>query len=306
MKKAFSLVELLVVIGILAILMGVLIATTSGGTEAARAARCLTNMRSLATACNTQAAANGSYPLAGSSEVKKLNLDGGSAGNNAIYREAHGWISWNSKGAYPNGQSKSHASSLSWFTSAYCDDDETRFYALTNGAIWKSVSGNTDIFVCPAHRRAMKNKKPLWTYVMNEKFGYDSSLGSGAKIHWPGIEYGTLDRADRVLMFAELQFLQNDKLPVNTDPASGIDNDCTLQYNHQETIGCNHANGKRGLCAHVVFADGHVEKLNIPASHSTGGWSINIGRSDIEDLTKWLCQGKDVSYNGKKYEELKN
>ena len=71
MKKAFSLIELLVVIGILAILMGVLVVTTSGGTESARAARCLTNMRSLATACNTAALSRSTYPLAGSAEIKK-------------------------------------------------------------------------------------------------------------------------------------------------------------------------------------------------------------------------------------------
>ena len=97
-------------------------------------------MRSLATACNTRAASQGSYPLAGSSEVRKINLNGGTSGSRETYREAHGWISWNSRGSYSGGSSSSHVSSLSWFTSAYCDDVETRLYALTNGAIWSTVS----------------------------------------------------------------------------------------------------------------------------------------------------------------------
>ena len=306
MKKGFTLVELLVVIGILAILMGVLIATTGGGTESARAARCLTNMRNLATACNACATSGGVYPLAGGVEIRDINLNGDTGGNNSTYHEAKAWLSWNSKGAYPGGKSSSHASSGSWFTSAYCDDVETRMYALTNSAIWSAISGNTDLFVCPSHRKLMKNKNPLWSYVMNERFGYDDSIGSRAKLHWPGIEYGHLGRADRTLMFAELQFVQNDKVQVNTDSGSGIANDCTLQYKHNEAIGCNHANGKRGLCAHVAFADGHVEKLAVPARREAESWAILVGRSDLENLTRWLCEGKDVSFNGDRYEKLQD
>lgn len=305
MKKAFTLVELLVVIGILAILMGVLIATIGNGTESARAARCLTNMRSLATACSTYAAAHNSYPIAGS--VEKRDIASLSGGVSYKYTELQGWISWNSRGSYSRGGSSSHVSSLSWFTSAYCEDVETRLYALTNGAIWSTVSGNTDLFVCPAHRKAFKHKKPLWSYVMNERFGYDDSLGSRAKgARYGGIGFDDLDRADRTLMFGELQFAANDKLEVNTDPSAGIKNDCTLQYKHHEAIGCNHPSGKRGLCAHVAFADGHVEKLAIPARRDGDGWALLVSRGDIEDLTEWLCQGKDVSYNGSKYEKLQD
>ena len=286
MKKAFTLVELLVVIGILAILMGVLVATIGNGTESARAARCLTNMRSLATACNTVAAAHDHYPLAGSLEVKKINLSGGSGDSKRFYEEAKGWISWNSRGSYTGGRSTSHVSSLSWFTSAYCEDLETREYALTNGTIWSAISGNTDLYVCPSHRKALRHKNPLWSYVMNERFGYDDTLGSNGKMNWPGVWYGKLGRADRTLMFAELQFAANDKLEVNTDPSAGIKNDCTLQYKHKEMLGCNHASGKRGLCAHVAFADGHVEKLAIPARRDGDGWALLVSRGDIEDLTE--------------------
>ena len=68
MKKGFTLVELLVVIGILGILSAVLIGSFAGGTESARAVKCLTNMRNLATACQTYGMSYGFYPLAGSIE----------------------------------------------------------------------------------------------------------------------------------------------------------------------------------------------------------------------------------------------
>jgi len=306
MKKAFTLLELLVVIGIIAVLMGVLLATLAGGTESARAARCLTNMRSLATACNARAVSQGSYPLAGSCEVRSINLNGGGGSDSgSTYKEARGWLSWNSRGAY-DGTVRSHVSNAGWLTSAYNDDPDVREHALTNGVLWSCVSANADLFLCPCHRRTMKNKKPIWSYVMNQRFGYDDSHGARAKINWPGIEYGKLARADRTLMFAELQFLQNDRLEVRTDPGPGPDLDCTLEYRRKEVVGVNHVNGKRGLFAHVVFADGHVEKLVVPARPTANGWAIQVGRGDLENLTEWLCQGKDVSYNGTRYEKLQD
>ena len=302
MKKAFSLIELLVVIGILAILMGVLVSTMSGGSDSARAARCLANMKSLATACNTRAMAHNWYPLAGSIEQRRLDTSTTSSAQFKYY-ETPGWISWDSRGSY-QGKTTSHVASGSWFISAYNEEEETRQYALTNGTLWKYLSGNTEVYVCPSHRKILKHKNPLWSYVMNQKFGYDYSYGS--KAIGAGIEYGSLARADRTLLFAELQFLPNDKLEVDTDASAGIKNDCTLQYSKQEVIGCNHPNGKRGLCAHVVFADGHVEKLSVPATRNGENWSIKLGRGDLEDLTKWLCQGKDVSFNGSRYEKLQD
>ena len=72
MKKAFTLIELIVVVGILVVLVGTLVAALSGGTDAARAARCLTNLKNLATACNSYAMAHQVYPLAGSVETRSL------------------------------------------------------------------------------------------------------------------------------------------------------------------------------------------------------------------------------------------
>ena len=306
MKKAFTLIELIVVVGILVILVGTLVAALSGGTDAARAARCLTNLKNLATACNSYAMAHQVYPLAGSVETRSLARDESSAGEiKQRYSEAPGWISWDSRGAY-EGKTTSHVASGSWFTSSYCQEFDIRQYALTNGALWRYVSENTEVYLCPAHQRSMVKQKPVWSYVMNERFGYDSTQGSRAMLHSPHTGYGYLSRPDRVLMFAELQFLENDKVKVDTDTSPGIKNDCTLQYNHDEIIGFNHPNGKRGLFAHIVFADGHIEKLVIPASPSSEGWSVEIEKSELEDLTEWLCKGKDVSFNGAHYEELKN
>ena len=54
---------------------------------------------------------------------------------------------------------------------------------------------------------------------------------------------------------------------------------------------------RHSRCLNMTFADGHVEKLRQPRT--------GLNEGDLHELTKWLCEGKDVSFNGKKYEELK-
>lgn len=304
MKKAFTLVELLVVIGILGILIGVLVASMSGGTDSALAARCLTNMKNLATACQTFGMATGRYPRAGSYEQMGFDESQGIQNVKRSYYEVRGWVSWDSRDAYGKADKKgpqSHKASPGWFTSTYNQEYETREYALTNGALWKYVSGTREVFVCPLHRKKYQGRRdPVWSYVMNSYFGWDKSKGvrpmdSG----YNGIEYGTLAHADKRLLFAEIPFTDVIDTP-DEGEGPGTRNDCTLQYEAKdggEYIGFNHGKGKRDRYAHVVFADGHTEKIICPRQ--------GISVSDAKELTELLCQGKDVAFNGTRYEELK-
>ena len=299
MKKGFTLVELLVVIGILGILTAVLVGTFAGGTDSARAVKCLSNMKNLASACQTYGMAHGCYPLAGSVEMVKVDESRGIRNIKMKYYELPGWLSWNSQGAYA-GDVNSHVASVGWFTSAYAEETEDREFAYTNGVLWKYISGNRNLFQCPAHVKKFSGTPPAWSYFMNGYFGWDSSRGASAKAEtFHGIGYSSLKRADRRLLLAEMPFMG---LGVSTEPnaSAGTDFDCVLQYElgtDAETVGFNHSSGKRAKFAHVVFADGHTEKLAWP---KTG-----LEATRIKDLTKWLCQGKDISFNGQVYEELK-
>ena len=76
-----------------------------------------------------------------------------------------------------------------------------------------------------------------------------------------------------------------------------------LQYKKDELIGANHISG-RNLFAHVAFADGHVEKLRIPYSGNIKNPQINEG--EVRELTKWLCEGIDYAFDGRKYTKLDN
>ena len=65
MRRAFTIVELLVVIGIIAILMGILLPTLSKARQQAATVRCGNNLRQFGTAWQMYAAANRSLSVPG-------------------------------------------------------------------------------------------------------------------------------------------------------------------------------------------------------------------------------------------------
>lgn len=296
MKKGFTMIELLVVIAIIGILTAVLMPMVGGGTESARNAQCLNNLRSLAAGCHSYGMASGYYPLAGSIEKSSIDTSEGARRVRKQYVEHTGWVSWYSDGAYRFAPQSPTANS-GWLTSAYSTDERAREYCITNGALWKFVAGARAIYTCPCHLKRFSANPPAWSYVMNAKFGRSSDSFTPRPNTYSGIGYGNLFRADRLLLFAELPFMGWEKSP-DISESAGKPNDCTLDYNDNETIGFNHQKGKRERFAHVVFADGHTETLALPVN--------GISENNLRDLTQWLCEGKDITFDGTNYRELVN
>ena len=305
-NQGFTLIELLVVIAIIAILSGVLLSVTGGGTESARAAKCMSNLRSLANGVNSAAMDGRWYPFAGSCQYSDLGLNG------LVYREQVGWISWLSNKGDPFGHLPGGTPPSAPVNVNICEynstDLENSLFAITNGSIWRAVNCNQSVYTCPTHTiycQQHDHCTPVWSYVMNAKFGYDYSRGSkGVPVYALRREYAKLARADRVLMFAEL--------PMRPEEGGGSDQwarDCTLQYKasvngktygqnwdgQAESIGFVHKANKGRYCAHVVFADGHTEKLLEPRE----------GGLKRQDLTALLCEGKDVAFDGDFYQEVR-
>ncbi len=274
MKKAFTLVELLVVIGIIGVLAGVLVASFSGSSESARAAKCLTNLKNLASASQLYGA-NSGWVVHPYSTVHLSDNTTSSGGN--LYDEWPGWVSWYSSGMFPS-QSKAGGTEIS----TYEQNEDKRIYALTNGVLWKYLSGNSSSYACAEHTKSSSKTKPLWSYIAN------STLYNR--------EYTKLTRGDRTLLFAEMPFNGSEDGNYTPSTSKSDYNDCFLKSDGTEMIGFNHSGGKGANCAHVAFADGHVEKLRQPKD--------GLSKSEKLELTKWLCQGKDISFDGKEYKKL--
>lgn len=300
MKKAFTLIELLIVISIIGVLMGVLLTQFGGATESARAAVCLSNLRNLAQACQSTAMSSGRYPLA--STVEYVTYD--STDDKTKYGLVRGWIGRPHDHENTKELQNSHIQDRMVGCYAEANGNENDAYlAISNGTVFASLSYDASGYVCPCHARATpvrtKRLTPNWSYAMNSAFVYDYSYGeeaTGSKTS--GKVYGTLGRADRTLLFAEIPY--NTKQQAHFDKSDDALVDSVLQFDDgtwdgvPESIGFNHESGKLML-AHVVFADCHTAKMTMPKSATD---------SDLQQLTKWLCEGKDVVLVSGRYEKV--
>ena len=300
MKRAFSLIELLIVIGIIAVLAGVMLGNYSGIIERVRSTKCQTNLKNLANAVNTYAA-GGRYPFAESAQA--LSESG------PCVQEVKGWLSWLSRDKdFPiDGDNPASITHVSYANNNL--EDVT--FALTNGAIWSAVGRNHDSYICPVHADACYKvgvRRPGWSYQMNAWFGYEEAKGQAEALWDPRQEAGQLTRADRLLLFAEIPALDPNgkevrkrglKLPTpNLSGGDDSDDMCgCLKYKSLTgaggtgVIGFNHLRG-RDIVGHVAFADGHVESFAAPAN------------GDVANLTDWLCQAYDVVIDGKDYKRV--
>lgn len=306
-ESGFTLIEMLVVIGIIGILSGVLLSLFGGATDSAKAAKCMTNMRNLAAAASNYAmiTEDGSFPAAGS---YAYYWHGGKR-----VAERRGWISWYyQRNPFP---AKSHPGNPDTVylacTPGSRSDEEKHYFALTNGAIWAQCGRSSESYVCPVHAEVCNTSKkkirPYWSYVMNSRFGFCE--GSSAQIDSrqynssiTSYKNGVALSADRVLLFAEVPFVAIPKASGSAQNSVQLQGensqfDCVLQYDSEnwsgtkESIGFNHKSGKR-YSAHVAFADGHVSKLMLPKDMNDG---------QVRELTMWLCQGDGIVFDGKKY-----
>ena len=274
MKKAFTIVELIVVIGIIGILAAALLVAFGGATESARAAKCQGNLRTLAQACYTAAVKDEyrRYPHAGPTQYADLST------SQIRYYRHKGWIGWLDR----SGAEYSTGKSSAQYAGCLASKEDTLF-AITNGAIWHAVGENDSCYKCPTVVR--KKPEMAWCYVMSGSFHYGAE---SVESPWSGRRMGSMQRADKTLLFAEM----------NIDDIGGGGNgdytaDCVLEYGspkgaNTERIGFNHPHKKTSY-AHVAFADCHVERLR------------RLSGTDDKELTKWLCLGYDITAEKNSY-----
>ena len=310
----FSLIEMMVVIGILAILIAALLPMIGGSRDSAMNAKCQNNLRNLAQAVLSWAQARtdnlGHFPAAGL--YRSIDVHARSKS----YYPHRAWIS-NKGDAFKlnNSQSDVYLGTVAHFSDA---DNAERRFAITNGAIWHAVGESYEIYQCPVHARAFQEKKgykPGWSYMMNQEFGFNrgggnSSIGffgssisgritvskvsSGKRNEKAKDDNQTVRNPDKVLLFTEVQGVDIDDVKNNVtlkavESATGTD--AVLEYTKEaDAMGFNHKLGRKlGYGGNVAFADGHVETIVMPKGMNR------------KDLTRYLCQGYDVPHDGRAY-----
>ncbi len=283
MKRAFTLVELIIVIGIIAILSAVLLGTFGTSRESANATRCLANLKNLANAVSSYTMSAQHYPYALSVETSQPDLSDGMANAKLRYYEIPGWISWYSKGLYPSDASQKGSCRT---IGLYSDVVEDVQYAIENGALYKYTAGNKSTYLCPEHKKKFPTAN--WSYFMNT---HVSGHRAGRKFSIAGRAVG----AEHVLLFAEVPFQGSGAwFPSGTE--GNEETDPAIQYEN-ENIGCNHKSGKLSV-AHVVFCDGHVEKLR------AANRSADVSASNLKEATEWLCQGYDIAFANGAFQKI--
>lgn len=273
MKRGLTLIELIVVIGILGILVSVLAVAFSGGTESARALKCLANLRNLA-ACQGGAAYTHQV-INTKASLQSLTIK-------TVYDEEKGWVSADTRGLYPSEKPQTFSP-----IGLYEPDFEKANYALTNGWMATKMGNNAEAYVCPTHITKSKYGRPHWSYFMNYDIGKadeDPDLAKDQK------KDGYV-APECKLIFAEIPF-QGVGSWFPKGAAGTEETDAVLQYD-KENIGGNHKSGKNWF-AHVAFADGHVEKLRVNG----------LTDANLRELTIWLCKGWAVGRNGNNYEKV--
>lgn len=268
-KNAFTLIELLAVIVIIAILIAFLYPAISKAKEQGRSAKCVSNLKQLQIAAMNYIMDNsGNYPSAASSESK--NPDSGDWS-----QTSKGWVDWVGYTIGGQGAPTPWRSSAGGLTS------------ITNGSLYSYV-GNVSIYVCP-------------TFISSSVCGVSDAVRSyGMNSQISGLSTYTLSVASRIMTFSDQSPLTTETWDKGTGSTYGLnsgawtDSSTSGRLNNRQMDGmieardCHtgllnigqpyeHIGGLHNGCANCVFLDGHVEKIYYTNTISVcdGNWAKN-------------------------------
>jgi len=299
--NAFTLMELLIVITIIAILASVMVSKFSQAQENGWATQCKGNLRALFLAAQGyQTDHNGNYPHAGPWEAMGSGWS----------LEAEAWVNWTTA----DGRASSNVwTQLQW----PCTDPHARQqlggpYApaccvwwwgdfgrvsIQTGTLWDYADNSLKIYCCPKFKNLAQgiHADVVRSYAMNSVFGCETKNITASLSYADQITHGlhqtisfrdpnnTNPEPSRTLMFADMQpqatalgsgtpvcttFAGNGNDPDGNDgvlDATTPPNETQTPY---ESVGFIHRMGGMNI-GHAVFMDGHIESLSLPQPDGT-------------------------------------
>jgi prepilin-type N-terminal cleavage/methylation domain-containing protein/prepilin-type processing-associated H-X9-DG protein len=273
-KRAFTLLEMLVVLAIIGILAAILLRQITKAKEAGLATQCKANLKSLYQASLNYAVVNrGGGPYAQPSEWQD---------DQGIYHNREGWVTWVMGGGNPtprstlwtNSPTGSQAPTTLGSGLPNCYGVDAKL-SIQHGTLWDYTDKNLKSYVCPkfAQKAICGRSDAMRSYAMSTNMSGSSPLQISTE-------------ACRTMLYAELQpWLRDPRWRgspavcgccadnVSVRGNNGILDPVKIQEDLygmlDDSIGFLHQMG--GLyCGHVVFCDGHVEA--VPLEKVGGAW----------------------------------
>ena len=270
-RRAFSLVELLVVITIIGVLLSLLLPVLSKVREYGRGAQCLSNLKELHQAVvNFGAERSGELPASASHESLDRTVR-----PNIWWQSAYGWVNWllipypTRATSQPGGDKRTY-----WY-------GPNGYTCTTNGTLYQ-YARDIRIYLCPtfARKGVCGRSDPIRSYVMNRTVSWGNATMRGATktiLFADGGMHAFLKKGSATQMaYAGLR---------GVDPTWNIDT-------YETTIGDWNSGGDQSLChyrqldgeiiglqcggnpypwecigdyhndkGNVIFVDGHTERL---------------------------------------------
>lgn len=254
-RSAFTLIEMLTVIAIIAMLAAALVSGLKSAQRQAHTALCQARMKNLHQACMNHLSDTGYYPYAGSYEWYYSV--------NQTYHEHRGWVAWiraDGKDTDPwaEDNKKSHAEDyqhVGW-------GGESAVQAIQQGSIFKYASRDASAYFCKQFNGGQGNVRR--SYAMNSWFG---SRRTEPEIGRRLLDFQNAGKEpSRMGYIIELQSNvatgehKGEQGNKDKGKRKAIADDPVWEHADDERYGLYHRKAGN-LHGHVIFVDGHIESL---------------------------------------------